>query len=338
MGLPEPIEPQPDEDAPATPRDDRADWLCGAEEGLESEMRHGEAARPAPKLFRPGVDSPAEPMSPAPERRREGPDVPTPRLTLPSAPDAPAGEAGSRAPGTASTPRAPGAVRPEAPSGFSTGPAMLWEPGGNSLPVLPRDPASPAPQAAPQAAPPPDAGPELDFPMDDAEERARVSAAAATAAALAAAAAATAARGPQPHAVVAPDAFDIKDAPAPWWMQMPQLLREDRRVQGLAAFVAIVLLALLFWPRGEKSLSIGSIRREAARYDGQSVRVSGRIGETFEVGGGYAFYLHQGRDTLVVFTRSRTPRRGEGATVVGMISTGFLNGQSGTALFESAKP
>jgi len=332
MGLPEPIEPQPDDDAPATPRESRADWLCGAEEGLESELRSDTPATPAPKLFRPGADAPAEPMSPAPERRREGQGLPAPRLTLPSGPGLPAGEAASRATPGAPPQRAPGTVQPEAPGGFSHGPAMLWEPGGNSLPVLPRGEASPAPHAAPPPAP----ATELDFPMDDAEERALASVAAAEAA-TAAAAAATTTRAPQPHAVVAPDAFDIKDAPAPWWMQLPQLLREDRRVQGLAAFVAVVLLALLFWPRGEKSLSIGSIRREATRYDGQSVRVSGRIGEIFEVGGGHAFYLHQGRDTLVVFTRSRTPRRGEGATVVGMISTGFLNGQSGTALFESAK-
>ena len=68
------------------------------------------------------------------------------------------------------------------------------------------------------------------------------------------------------------------------------------------------------------------------------MKVSGRIGETFEVGGGHAFYLHQGRDTLVVFTRSRTPRRGQKVTLVGTVSTGYLNGQSGTALFEASQP
>ena len=340
MGLPEPIEPQPDDDAPVSKGEGRADWLCGAEEGLEAEMQRKDAhSAPAPKLFRPGADTPSEPAAPAP--RREGPVLPPPRLTLPTAPDdapqrpAHAGEGAASGPAAQPLPgiplpkRAPGAVQAEEPSGFSTGPAMLGDPGANSVPALARDAAPrPAPPAAPAA--------EQDFPLDDAEERARATAEAA--AATEAAATAAADRAAQPHAVVAPEAFDIKDAPAPWWMQLPQLLREDRRAQGVAAVVAIALLALVFWPRAEKSLSIGSIRRDAARYDGQNVRVSGRIGEIFEVGGGHAFYLHQGRDTLVVFTRSRSPRRGQGATVVGMISTGYLNGQSGTALFEAAKP
>lgn len=348
MGLPEPIDEPPDEAAPAPRGEGRADWLCGAEEGLEAEMQRRDAhATPAPKLFRPGADAAAEPPPSAPPARRDDGDAPAlrlvlpsssetpaPRLTRPSAPDEPGGSSpGSPPPGIPlSSKRAPApAVQPEEPSGFSHGPAMLWEPGANSVPVLPRDTAPPAasPPRAAQPVPPASA---LDFPMDDAEERARASAEAA------ASAAAAAERAAQPHAVVTPDAFDLRNAPVPWWMQVPQMLREDRRAQVLAGLVGVLLLALLFWPRAEKSLSIGSLRRDAARYDGQSVRVSGRIGEIFEVGGGYAFYLHQGRDTLVVFTRSRSPRRGEGVSVVGMISTGYLNGQAGTALFETPKP
>lgn len=339
MGLPEPIEPQPGDDAPASPGAGRADWLCGPEEGLEAELQRRDAhAAPAPKLFRPGADAAAEPVAPPPAPRREAPDLPAPRLTLPSAPGAPpappAESASQPLPGIPLSKRAP-AVQPEEASDFSTGPAMLWSQGANSVPVLPRDAAAPAPPPPPPArqASPSAASPELDFPMDDAEERARATAAAA---AMAATAAATPAA--QPHAVVDPEAFDLKDAPAPWWMQVPQMLREDRRAQALAALVAVLLLVLAFWPRAEKSLSIGSVRRDAVRYDGQNVRVSGRIGEIFEVGGGHAFYLHQGRDTLVVFTRSRSPRRGQRVTVAGMVSTGYLNGQSGTALFEAPKP
>jgi hypothetical protein len=120
-------------------------------------------------------------------------------------------------------------------------------------------------------------------------------------------------------------------------MQIPQLLREDRRVQGAAALVIVLLLALAFWPRPEKSLSLGNIRRHPDRYDGKDVRVSGRIGETFEVGGGWAFYLHQGRDTLVVFTRSRTPHRGQNVTLLGTVSTGYLDGQACSAVFEASR-
>lgn len=325
MGLPEPIEPQPDDVAPRAPGDDRADWLCGAEEGLEAEMLRSKGdAAPAPKLIRPGAD--ASPADEAAEgaRRRDSSTLPGPRLSQPSAPEEP----GQPRAGLPLPKRAPGAVQAEGPSsGFSSGPSMLWEPGANSTPVLARASApAPAPAARTQVPPP---APEMDFPMDDAEERTRVRAEAAAAASAPAA---------QPHAVVTPDAFDIKDAPAPWWMQIPQLLAEDRRVQGAVAAALVVLLAVMFWPRPEKTMSLGGISRDPAHYDGQSVKVSGRIGETFEVGGGHAFYLHQGRDTLVVFTRSRTPRRGQRVTLVGTVSTGYLNGQSGTAIFESSQP
>lgn len=335
MGLPEPIEPQPDDVPPAGQGDGRADWLCGPEEGLEAEMRwregRAQGAVPAPRLFRPGDDSAAEPAPAPPAPGLGGPPVPAPRLALRTDPDGPAAPA--REPGPPSGLRPPPRVAAAAEAdpevaGFSHGPAMLWEPGANSVPTLSRAPAAPLP---PSPSPPGADAPAMDFPMDDAEERARAKAEAAAAAAAAAEQAA------RPHAPVAPDAFDLKDAPVPWWMQVPQLLREDRRVQGLAAGVVLVLMAVMFWPRPEASLSIGSIRRDPVRFDGQDVRVSGRVGEVFEVGGGHAFYLHQGRDTIVVFTRSRTPRRGEGVTLVGMVSTGYLNGQSGSAIFESAK-
>lgn len=324
MGLPEPIEPEPENPASSPQGEDRADWLCGPEEGLEAELDRGHRASPAsaPRLFRPGAESPEAPApSIAPPPKRD--DPPPVRLTLPGG--------GAPVEAAPSTRRGPGAVEPDAPDekAISHGPAMLWEPGANSVPVLSRDDAPPPPVRAEGVS---TVSSPLDFPMDDAEERARATAQAVAAAAEAAAAAERAA---QPHAVVTPDAFDVKDALVPWWMRLPQLLREDRRVQAIAAGVLVILLAVVFWPRPEKSLSLGSIRRDAAHYDGQDVRVSGRVGEVFPIGGGYAFYLHQGRDTLVVFTRTRTPRRGDRLTLVGMVSTGYLNGQSGTALFES---
>lgn len=327
MGLPEPIEPQPDDVSPSTPVDDRADWLCGAEEGLAAEMGTAKRdAAPAPKLIRPGADAAQQDEPSGGASGRESSAAPGPRLSQPSAPEEP----GQPRVGLPLPKRAPGAVQAEEPStGFSTGPSMLWEPGANSTPVLARasaPPPSPSPAARTQV---PQPSPEMDFPMDDAEERARTRAEAMAAANAPAA---------QPHAVVTPDAFDIKDAPAPWWMQIPQLLREDARAQGVVAVVVVALLAVTFWPRAEKTMSLGGISHDPAHYDGQNVKVSGRIGETFEVGGGHAFYLHQGRDTLVVFTRSRTPRRGQKVTLVGTVSTGYLNGQSGTAIFESSQP
>ena len=65
------------------------------------------------------------------------------------------------------------------------------------------------------------------------------------------------------------------------------------------------------------------------------MRVNGRVGEVFHVGGGYAFYLLQGRDTIVVFTRSRVPVPRQNVTVVASVSTGFLDGAPRQALFEA---
>ena len=79
------------------------------------------------------------------------------------------------------------------------------------------------------------------------------------------------------------------------------------------------------------------MRRHPDRYDGQSVRLSGRVGEVFPVGGGYAFYLHGGRDTIVVFTRSHKPHVDQHVTVEGTVSTGYLDGQSMCAVFEESR-
>jgi hypothetical protein len=54
------------------------------------------------------------------------------------------------------------------------------------------------------------------------------------------------------------------------------------------------------------------------------------------VGGGYAFYLRQGREDIVVFTRSRVPVRREELTIEGSISNGVLDGKTRQALFETA--
>jgi hypothetical protein len=332
MGLPDPIEPQSG-DVPAPAQGEgRADWLCGPEEGIEAEIhrrqRESEGHLPAPKLSRPD----AAPSSPEPELRLvggdpfEGAPAPPPRLTRPAPPpeEIPHGSPSS----TFAAPPA-AAPRAEAPDdAVASAPGMSWAPGANSVPVLRRDTSPPPLALVPPLRAAAPASP-MDFPMDDAEERARAVEVAA------AAAAAAAERAAQPHAVVAPDSFDLTSAPAPWWMQVPVLLREDRRVQALAGLVVVLLLSIALWPRPEKTLSLGAIRRDPSHFDGQDVKVSGKVGEVFEVGGGYAFYLHQGRDTLVVFTRSRTPRRGAGVTVAGTMSTGYLNGQAGTALFES---
>jgi hypothetical protein len=68
------------------------------------------------------------------------------------------------------------------------------------------------------------------------------------------------------------------------------------------------------------------------------VKVAGRVGQVFHVGGGFAYYLHDGRDTLVVFTRTRKPEERQHVTVLGTMSTGYLDGLPTLALFESNQP
>lgn len=309
--MPDPIEPE--RTTPTAPGDGRADWLCGPEEGLEAEMQR--RARESAEMKRPQLVRPSLPVADT----HAPPPGAAPVLRRPSAPD-------PVAPPAPSIGKRVGAVDGNAPqSDFHTGPGMIWEPGTNSVPAMRTTPARPAPRPG---TPIPSA--RRDFPMDDAEERARAREQAAQAAAQAAEFEA------RPHDVVAPEAFEVVAVPMPWWMQVPHALRTDRRIQLIVAGGAVVLAAIALWPRGERPLSLGDIRRHPEHFNGQSVLVSGKVGEVFPVGGGFAFYLHQNKDTLVVFTRVRTPHRGEKLSLHGTMSVGFLDGASHSALFESS--
>jgi hypothetical protein len=101
------------------------------------------------------------------------------------------------------------------------------------------------------------------------------------------------------------------------------------------AVIAVVAL-MMFRPRDEQTVSIAAIHHHPERFEGRPVKVRGRVGDVYEVGGGYAFYLRQGREDIVVFTRSRVPVRREEVTISGSISTGVLDGKSRQALFETA--
>ena len=101
------------------------------------------------------------------------------------------------------------------------------------------------------------------------------------------------------------------------------------------AVIAVVAL-MMFHPKEEQTVSIGAIHRHPERFDGRPVKVKGRVGEVYQVGGGYAFHLMQGREDLVVFTRSRVPVRREEVTIEGSISNGVLDGKTRQALFETA--
>jgi hypothetical protein len=133
-------------------------------------------------------------------------------------------------------------------------------------------------------------------------------------------------------------AAQLRPLNEPWWVVLLDDLRTQRRTQlfALAALVGVCGLAVLAWPRPSSGIPLARIRHNPTEYDGQSVVVRGLVGDVYPVGGGYAFYLLQGRDTIVTFTRSRVPVSREKIVVAGQISTGFLDGAPRQALFESA--
>ncbi len=280
-----------------------------------------DASPPAPQ---PGSDradwlvGPEEGLAAEIESTGAAPARPEPpKLVRPSAPDTPPpAPLPLRRPDAPPQAERPGMVRPDEADegGIEQGPGgMVWEPGPRSVPTLSR----------------PDGGrsvaePTREFPMDDAEERRRPVIAYS--------------EEPPPHEVVAPEAFDVSVPAVPWWMQAAHTLRADRRIQVLVGLALAALVTVAAWPRGERPMSLGNIRRHAATLDGVQVLVSGRVGQVFQVGGGYAYYLHQGRDTLVVFTRVSHPEERQHVTVRGTMSTGYLDGQPTLALFESNHP
>lgn len=105
----------------------------------------------------------------------------------------------------------------------------------------------------------------------------------------------------------------------------------------IVAVVAIAIIAVLVLRphNGEMTTSIAAIHKFPDRFDGRTVKVRGRVGDVFTVGGGYAFELCQGRESIVVFTRSRVPVRREELTITGSISNGVLDGKTREALFET---
>jgi hypothetical protein len=122
----------------------------------------------------------------------------------------------------------------------------------------------------------------------------------------------------------------------PWWLIAFERLATDRKLQLiLGGSLAVVIALVVFWPHSSTSISLANLRHHPDRYQGQSVQVEGRVGDVFSVGGAYAFNLHQGRDTLVVYTRSRMPVTRQKVKVTGSLSMGYLDGVPRLALFET---
>jgi hypothetical protein len=136
--------------------------------------------------------------------------------------------------------------------------------------------------------------------------------------------------GPTPSARVRPHE-------EPFWIVWAERIATDRKLLLLlGGVVAAAVAAAIFWPRGsEPGVSIGEIKRHPETYRDHTVKIAGRVGEVFAVGGAYAFNLHQGRDTVVVYTRLRTPVTHDRVRVIGDVSTGYLDGVARIAVFET---
>jgi hypothetical protein len=124
----------------------------------------------------------------------------------------------------------------------------------------------------------------------------------------------------------------------PMWAVALDALRSNRVLQAIIAVGAGGFLVWKMWPSPVPTLPIAKIHSNPEGFDGRVVELHGRVGEVFPVGGGYAFYLHQGSDTIVVFTRSRVPTSREKVSVSGSVSTGYLDGVARPALFEETAP
>lgn len=106
---------------------------------------------------------------------------------------------------------------------------------------------------------------------------------------------------------------------------------------GVAVIVGFFLIPVLR-SRAEGIVSLGRIRQHPEAFDGRIVKVRGKAGETFTVGGSFVFNLRQGRDTIVVYSRARRPALHETVRATGIVSIGYLDGAPRVALFEQEQP
>lgn len=121
----------------------------------------------------------------------------------------------------------------------------------------------------------------------------------------------------------------------PWWLILGERIGSDRRIQIGIGAVIVLALALLFWPHGNRGISVRELRKNPDKWEGQTVSVSGRVGDVFPLGSGYVFNLQQGRDTIVVFTRGGQPEPRSHVQVTGEVSAGYLDGRARLAILET---
>lgn len=124
---------------------------------------------------------------------------------------------------------------------------------------------------------------------------------------------------------------------SPFWVDWLERLQSLPRPVMIGAGAVLVLgaLAYLLYPRDTPGVSLAQIRQHPEAYEGRSVRVGGKAGEAFSVGGSYVYSLYQGRDTVVVYSRTRPARLHERVKVDGTVSIGYLDGAPRVAVLEN---
>ena len=102
---------------------------------------------------------------------------------------------------------------------------------------------------------------------------------------------------------------------------------------GVVLLVGVVAVRLLL-PHDEAAVSLARIRQQPEAFDGRLVRVQGKAGEAFSIAGSYVFNLRQGRDTIVVYSRTRPRAPNQNVRATGTVLVGYLDGMPRIALFE----
>lgn len=120
------------------------------------------------------------------------------------------------------------------------------------------------------------------------------------------------------------------------WLERARALPTPVLIGTGVVLLSALVLAFVARPRGEDGVSLAAIRQNPEAYDGRQVVVRGKAGETFSVGGSWVYSLREGRDTIVVYSRTRKPSLHQSVKATGTVSIGYLDGAPRVALFEDA--
>ena len=118
------------------------------------------------------------------------------------------------------------------------------------------------------------------------------------------------------------------------WMDRLRFMRHPIALAVGAVLVCSAVGAHFLLGHDSSGVSLAQIRQQPEAFEGRPVLVAGRAGEAFAIGGSYVFDLYQGRDTIVVYSRSRRPGLHEDVKVRGNVSIGYLDGAPRITVFE----